>query len=144
MVARTPGSFAGLSGWAVAGQCLIFLVVLVGPIYLGQAGLKLTNPLLSSVVSAIGPITTLGLQSAAGAVALSPAMLVVTALYAIVSITAAVIGAVGSKTAAVEPILTFQLLAAGAVIEVAVERQNDVVEKKRLECFELGALDLDI
>jgi hypothetical protein len=104
MVARTPSAFAGLSAWAVAQQSLIFLVVLVGPIYMGQAGLKLTNPLLSSVVSALGPITTLALQSTVGAMALSPAMLIVTVLYAIVSIAAAVIRTAVSKASAIEPI----------------------------------------
>jgi hypothetical protein len=98
MVNRTPGSFAELSAAAIAEQSLIFLVVLVGPIYLGQAGLKLTNPLLSSVIGAIGPVMTLALQSIAGVVALSRAMLIVTALYAIVAIVAAVVGAVGFRT----------------------------------------------
>jgi hypothetical protein len=71
---------------------------------MGQAGLKLTNPLLSSVVSALGPITTLALQSTVGAMALSPAMLIVTVLYAIVSIAAAVIRTAVSKASAIEPI----------------------------------------
>jgi hypothetical protein len=93
MVARTAGAFAGFSAAAIIEQSLIFLVILVGPIYLGQAGLKLTNPLLSSVVSAIGPITTLALQCTVGVVPLSHAMLIVTAFYAIVAMTAAVTSA---------------------------------------------------
>jgi drug/metabolite transporter (DMT)-like permease len=98
MVARAPTSIIGhLSATAITVQSLVFLFVLVGPIYLGQAGLKLTNPLLSSVVSAIGPITTLALQATVGLVGLSPAMLMVTALYAIVSVTAAVVGAIDSR-----------------------------------------------
>ena len=103
MVARTPGAFAGLSPWAITQQSLIFLVILVGPIYLGQAGLRLTNPLLSSVIGAIGPITTLALQSTVGVVPLSPAMLVVTAVYAIVAIAAAATGAVSFRVPAAEP-----------------------------------------
>lgn len=97
MVARAPGALSRLSAATIAQESLIFLVVLVGPIYLGQVGLKLTDPLLSNVISAIGPITTLALQSTVGVVPLSPAMLIVTALYAIVAIAAAIIGAWASK-----------------------------------------------
>jgi hypothetical protein len=75
----------------MARQSLIFLAILIGPIYLAQAGLKLTTPVLSSTILAIGPIATLALQSTVGGVTLSPAMLAVTALYSIVAITAAVI-----------------------------------------------------
>jgi len=104
MVARTAGAFAGLSAAAIIEQSLIFLIILVGPIYLGQAGLKLTNPLLSSVVSAIGPITTLALQSTVGVVPLSGAMLIVTALYAVVAIAAAAAGAARCREPAIEPV----------------------------------------
>jgi len=97
MVIRTPGGLAELSPGAIAQQSFIFLLVLVGPIYLAQAGLKLTNPLLSSVVSATGPIVTLALQSTVGIVALSPAMLIVTGLYAVVVIAAALTATVGSR-----------------------------------------------
>jgi drug/metabolite transporter (DMT)-like permease len=90
MVVRAHGIHASLSVGAIATLSLIFLVILIGPIYLAQAGLKLTTPLLSSVILAIGPIATLALQSTAGGVTLSPAMLAVTALYAMISITAAV------------------------------------------------------
>jgi drug/metabolite transporter (DMT)-like permease len=90
MVARAHGIHASLSVGAIATLSLIFLVILIGPIYLAQAGLKLTTPLLSSVILAIGPIATLALQSTVGGVTLSPAMLAVTALYAMISITAAV------------------------------------------------------
>jgi hypothetical protein len=92
MVARTPAAFAGLSPGAIIEQSLIFLVILVGPLYLGQVGLKLTNPLLSVLIGAVGPIATLALQSIAGVVPLSPAMLVVTALYAMASVAAAATG----------------------------------------------------
>lgn len=88
MVAREPTSFAGLPAVAIVQQCLVFLLVLVGPIYLGQAGLKLTNPLISSVINAIGPVATLALQAITGLVAFSPAMLIVTTLYAVISLTA--------------------------------------------------------
>jgi len=99
VVARTPEAHAGVSGGSLAQLCIEFLAVLVGPIYLAQAGLRLTTPLLSSVILAIGPITTLLVQTMVGAVVLSPGMLVTTALYAIVSFMAAVIGSVGSKEA---------------------------------------------
>jgi len=97
MVARAPGALLRLSAATIAEESLIFLVILVGPIYLGQVGLKLTDPLLSNVISAIGPITTLALQSTVGVVPLSPAMLIVTALYAIAAIAAAIVGAGASK-----------------------------------------------
>ncbi len=95
MVAHEPANIAALPAAAIFQQCLVFLLVLVGPIYLGQAGLKLTNPLISSVVNAIGPVTTLALQAITGLVAFSPAMLIITTLYAIISlaaVTASVIG----------------------------------------------------
>jgi len=98
MVAREPTSFAGLPAEAIAQQCLVFLLVLVGPIYLGQAGLKLTNPLISSVINAIGPVATLGLQAVTGLVAFSPAMLIVTTLYAMISL-AAVVANIVSRNA---------------------------------------------
>lgn len=91
MVIRAHGFNADLSIGAVARQSLIFLVILIGPIYLAQAGLKLTTPVLSSVILAIGPIATLALQSTVGGVTLSPAMLALTVLYAIIAITAAAI-----------------------------------------------------
>lgn len=97
MVARAPGALSSLSAAAIAQESLIFLVVLVGPIYLGQIGLKLTDALLSNVIGAIGPITTLALQSTMGVVPMSSAMLMVTALYAIVAIAAAIVGAWASK-----------------------------------------------
>jgi hypothetical protein len=105
MVARTPGAFATLSAWGIAEQSLIFLVILVGPIYLGQAGLRLTNPLLTNVISAIGPIATLALQSSARVAPLSPAMLIVTTLYAVVAIAAAITGAASERQRASEPAL---------------------------------------
>src|SRR5262249_39734440 len=93
MVARAPAAYVGLSVQTIGALSLVFLVILVGPIYLAQAGLKLTSPLISAVIAAIGPITTLALQSTTGAVKLSGAMLAVTVLYATVSIMAAVLGA---------------------------------------------------
>jgi drug/metabolite transporter (DMT)-like permease len=89
MVAHEPANIAALPAAAIFQQCLVFLLVLVG------AGLKLTNPLISSVVNAIGPVTTLALQAITGLVAFSPAMLIITTLYAIISlaaVTASVIG----------------------------------------------------
>ena len=102
MVARAPGALSRLSASTIAEESLIFLVILVGPLYLGQVGLKLTNPLLSNVISAIGPITTLALQSTVGVVPLSRAMLIVTALYAVVSIAAAIVAAVRFSEPAAE------------------------------------------
>jgi drug/metabolite transporter (DMT)-like permease len=104
MVARAPGDLSRLSAGAVAEQSLIFLVILVGPIYMGQVGLKFTSPLLSNVISALGPITTLALQSTVGVVPLSSAMLIATTLYALVAIAAAVAGAVRFGAPAGEPV----------------------------------------
>lgn len=100
MVAHRPANIAALPAAAIVQQCLVFLIVLVGPIYLGQAGLKLTNPLLSSVINAIGPVTTLGLQAVTGLVAFSPAILIVTTLYAVISLAAVVTSVVGSNSIA--------------------------------------------
>ena len=97
MVVKAPGELSRLSSWAIAEQSLIFLVVLVGPIYLGQVGLKFTSPLLSNVISALGPIATLALQVTVGVVPLSSAMLIATVLYAIIAIAAAGIGAASSS-----------------------------------------------
>lgn len=96
MVIRAPGELSRLSSWAIAEQSLVFLLILVGPIYLGQVGLKFTNPLLSNVIGALGPITTLALQATVGVVPLSSAMLVATAVYAIIAIAAAGVGAASS------------------------------------------------
>lgn len=97
MVFRAPGELSRLSSWAIAEQSLIFLVILVGPIYLGQVGLKFTSPLLSNVIGALGPITTLSLQATVGVVPLSSAMLAATVVYAIVALAAAGIGAASSS-----------------------------------------------
>jgi hypothetical protein len=61
--------------------------------------------LLSGIALAVGPITTLGLQYTVGLVPLSPAMFIVTALYAVVAIAAAVTGAVGFRAPA-DPVHT--------------------------------------
>lgn len=100
IVAHDPVNIGALPAAAIVQQCLVFLLVLVGPIYLGQAGLKLTNPLISSVVNAIGPVTTLALQALTGLVAFSPAMLVVTTLYAIISLAAVTTSVIGSSSIA--------------------------------------------
>ena len=97
MVIRAPGELSRLSSGAIAEQSLIFLLILVGPIYLGQVGLKLTNPLLSNVIGALGPIATLALQATVGIVPMSSAMLIATAAYAIFAITAAGVGAASSS-----------------------------------------------
>jgi drug/metabolite transporter (DMT)-like permease len=77
-----PTALAALPPGAIAQQCLVVLVVMIGPIYLAQSGLRLTSPLVSGTVLAISPIATLALQSTLGGVALAPAMLAVTGLYA--------------------------------------------------------------
>jgi drug/metabolite transporter (DMT)-like permease len=89
MVSQSPTPFEGLSGGTVASYALVFLGILIGPVYLAQAGLSLTSPLVSSVILSIGPVVTLILQSTAGGLSVAPAMLAVTVGYAISSVVAA-------------------------------------------------------
>ncbi len=96
MVAPMPAPYAGVSQAALAWQALVFLLILIGPIYLAQAGLALTAPLLSGVILSVGPVATLALQSLVGGIALSPAMAGVTALYAVVAVAAALLAAQSS------------------------------------------------
>lgn len=93
MVAQIATPYASMSGTEMASQALIFLAILIGPIYLAQAGLALTTPLVSGVILSIGPVATLALQSTAGGLTLAPAMLAITLLYSAVSIVAAILSA---------------------------------------------------
>lgn len=93
MVSQIDTPYAGLSWSAILQQAIIFLAILIGPIYLAQAGLALTSPLVSGVILSISPIATLALQSTAGGLVLAPAMLAIGILYALVSIIAAIISA---------------------------------------------------
>jgi drug/metabolite transporter (DMT)-like permease len=99
MVAQSHAPYNGLRFDGIARHALIFLGIVVGPIYLAQAGLALTSPLMSSVLLSIGPIVTLVLQSTAGGLRIAPAMLAVTSAYALASIIASILSArAGSQT----------------------------------------------
>jgi hypothetical protein len=93
MVMRELSPYAGYSPETLAGQALVFLAILIGPIYLAQAGLARTSPLVSGTILAVGPVATLALQSIAGGIALAPAMMLVTLLYALASIVTALLSA---------------------------------------------------
>lgn len=81
--------YAGLTASEIASQALIFLAILIGPIYLAQAGIALTTPLIAGAICALGPVATLALQSLAGGIAFTPAMLGATLLYAVLAAAAA-------------------------------------------------------
>lgn len=86
-------SFAGMSGAQLLGQAAIFLVILIGPIYLAQAGVALTTPLVTGAICALGPVATLVLQSMSGAAAYSPAILAITLAYSVLAMAAAALAA---------------------------------------------------
>lgn len=88
MVSQIDVPYAGLSSSAILQQAVVFLAILIGPIYLAQAGLALTSPLVSGVILSISPIAT-----PAGGLMLAPAMLAIGIFYALVSVTAASISA---------------------------------------------------
>lgn len=89
----TGSAYVGMSSADVLVQAAIFLVILIGPIYLAQAGLQRSTPLISGAVLALGPLGTLFLQAQVGTVPLSPAMTAVVSLYAVTAIAAAWIAA---------------------------------------------------
>ncbi len=89
MLAVVPAPYAGLTPAALLLQAGVFLVILIGPIYLVQLGIALTSPLVCGVISCLGPVLTLALQSAGGGIALSWPMLALTGVYALLSVTAA-------------------------------------------------------
>jgi hypothetical protein len=93
MVALGGTSYHGLSTGEIAWHGVIFLGILIGPIYLAQTGLALTTPLTSSVILSVGPIVTLALQSTAGGLVIAPALVAITMIYGAISIAAAVVGA---------------------------------------------------
>lgn len=93
MVAAMPTPYAGMSEADVSQQAFVFLLILIGPIYLAQAGLALTTPLLSGVILSVGPVATLALQSLVADIDLSLAMFGVTVLYSAVAIAAALLAA---------------------------------------------------
>lgn len=99
MLANTPDPYANMSAGAIGLQALIFLAILIGPIYLVQAGIALTTPLISGVICSIGPIATLVLQSLATGISFSPAMLMVTTAYAILAGAAALLTASNPRQA---------------------------------------------
>lgn len=93
MVTREPSPYAGYTPETLAGQALVFLAILIGPIYLAQAALARTSLLVSGAILAVGPVATLALQSSAGGISLAPAMMLVTVLYGLASIVAALLSA---------------------------------------------------
>lgn len=103
MVMQAEAPFAGYSFSDMARQAFVFLAILIGPIYLAQAGLARTTPLISGAILAVGPVATLTLQSLAGGIELAPAMLLVTLLYALVAIAAAFLSATRTDRAIVRP-----------------------------------------
>lgn len=103
MVAQANTPFAGYGLLDLVWQALVFLAILIAPIYLAQAGLARTTPLISGAILAVGPVATLCLQSLAGGIQLAPAMLIATLLYALVAIVAAFLSAIRSERAIEEP-----------------------------------------
>jgi drug/metabolite transporter (DMT)-like permease len=89
MLGQSQEPFAGMLFSDVAWQAAIFLVILILPIYFAQTGIALTSPMVAGVICALGPIATLGLQSMAGAIRLTPAMLNITLAYTALAIVAA-------------------------------------------------------
>jgi len=103
MVMQTETSYAGYTLFDMSRQTLVFLAILIGPIYLAQAGLARTTPLISGAILAVGPVATLALQSLAGGIELAPAMLLITLLYAVVAIAAAFLSATRTDRAIIRP-----------------------------------------
>lgn len=93
MLTEIERPYAGMDAAALSMQAAIFLVILIGPIYLAQAGVALTSPMVAGVVCALGPVATLGLQSMASDIALVPAMIAITLTYTGMAIVAAVLAA---------------------------------------------------
>lgn len=93
-------AYSGAGAPEVAQKGATFLLILVAPIYMAQAGLRLTDALLSSVILAISPVATLTLQTTAGRVSLRPEMVFAVGLYAVLAIAAAIasIRAVAGQT----------------------------------------------
>lgn len=97
MLGRSPAPFAGMSASDIAWQAAIFLAILILPIYLAQAGIALTSPMLAGVICALGPVATLGLQSVTSATKLTPEMLTITLAYTALAIVAAGLAASGQS-----------------------------------------------
>jgi drug/metabolite transporter (DMT)-like permease len=89
MLTRTAHPYAGMDAAALALQAAIFLAILIGPIYLAQAGIALTSPMVAGVICALGPVATLGLQSLAGGMALDAGMIAITLTYTVLAMVAA-------------------------------------------------------
>lgn len=89
MLLAGEGAYAEMSAMEISGQALIFLVIIIAPIYLVQAGVALTTPLTTGVICSLGPVATLILQSAVGAVELSQAMIIVIGTYTVIALAAA-------------------------------------------------------
>lgn len=103
MLMQTETPYAGYTLLDMSRQAIVFLAILIGPIYLAQAGLARTTPLISGAILAVGPVATLALQSLAGGIELAPAMLLVTVLYALVAVAAALLSATRTERAIVRP-----------------------------------------
>jgi len=95
MLGQSPAPFAGMSVSDIVWQAGIFLAILILPIYLAQAGIALTSPMVAGVICALGPIATLGLQSVTSAMELTPGMLTITLAYTALAIVAAGLAASG-------------------------------------------------
>lgn len=97
MLTGVESPYAGMDAAALAMQATIFLVILIGPIYLAQAGVALTSPMVAGVLCALGPVATLALQSAASDVVLTPAMLALTVIYTGLAMAAAGLAASANR-----------------------------------------------
>lgn len=95
MLGHSPAPFAGMSVSDIAWQAGIFLAILILPIYLVQAGIALTSPMVAGVICALGPVATLGLQSVTSAIGLTAEMLTITLAYTALAIVAAGLAASG-------------------------------------------------
>lgn len=96
VAATLPQPFNGMSAIEMGGQAVIFLAILIGPIYLAQAGVALTSPLVAGAICALGPVATLVLQTASGEAELSATMLAITAIYAILAVIGSVLASRGA------------------------------------------------
>ncbi len=91
MLLQEPSAYTGQTTEALISQAIIFLVILIAPIYLVQAGIAKTTPLVSGIICSLGPIATLGLQTVSGSNTLSNFMLAVVGVYTMLAIACALI-----------------------------------------------------
>lgn len=89
MLTESGAAFESVTPSGIALQSVVFLFIIIGPLYLVQTGVALTGPLISGIVCAFGPIATLILQSVAADFALSPVMILNVAAYTVLALAAA-------------------------------------------------------